>query len=177
MSHRKLRLIVSLSIIINVVLSWFLYVNHKENSDIKKGIAIEYSFQQERVGRMLELALENRDNKEKFINYLIRANNAMYHNTFITGNSTPIGEHGNIPRDLYEINGGPRSSIVYETLREAINNELSNDNLRELESYTANVLKISNVLDRKKNDMWNKSLNENYQLLEDGAQLAKQLFK
>jgi hypothetical protein len=176
MSHRKLRLIVSLSIIINVVLSLFLYVNHKENNDIKKGIAIEYTYQQERVGRMLELALENRDNKEQFIKYLIRANNAMYHNTFIAGNSTPIGEHGDIPKILYEINGGPRSSIVYETLTEAINNELSKDNIRELESYTANVLKISNVLNRKKNDMWNKNLNGNYQVLEDGAQLAKELF-
>lgn len=101
---KSLKVIVCVSLTLNLILAWFLFSAHQVRNNIKKGIVIQYAFQQEWAALILQDALDYRENEELLISYLSRANNVLYHNMLITGNATPIGQYSNIPRNMYRIN-------------------------------------------------------------------------
>ncbi len=166
---------VIISLIFNVLFGWFWYANHQENNDIKKGLIIQYVSHQERVLLLLEEAIDQTNDREKFIDSLQEVITILYHNKQITGNGTPIGQYGDMPFNLFDLNG-EYAEVVYKALTQAKNDQLTNQTIKQLEDYTANLSEVVKELDYR-NKLWNENLTENKQVLKEVSDVIDQLFK
>jgi len=85
----KWKIIISISVCLNVVLVWYLFSFYQEINNMKKAIIIQYAAQQEEALRELERADDNLGNKEEYVKALTSAYGIIYHNEMVTRNYTP----------------------------------------------------------------------------------------
>lgn len=166
---RAWKVILALSIVLNVMLAYFLFSKNQDNIVIKKRGVQEFASQQGQVLSELERALNNTENKEEFIRALISADRIIYHNYQLTG-ETPLGENFDFPENLNTINNPYQSKAVAYALIESTMDRDSYVWIQALEEYTSHISQIVDVLDYH-NKLEGKSLKTQYQVLEEVSDL------
>jgi len=169
MSIRAWKVILALSVVINLTLAFFLFFTYQENIAIKKRVVQEFASQQGQVLSELERALNNTENKEEFIKALISADRLIYHNYQLTG-ETPLGVNFDFPENLNTINTPYQSKAVAYALIERTMDRDSDVWIQALEEYTSYISQIVDVLDYH-NKLEGKSLKTQYQVLDEVSDL------
>ena len=129
---------------------------------------------EQRVLYNLEQALSDKDNPGEFIKNLEQATVYLNHNINISGNSTPIGQHGDIPINMFDLNG-MYADIVYSALSQAKNKEVSEKTIQELTEYKNKLSKVVETLDIQEN-LWDENLRENKRVLNSASEIVSNVF-
>lgn len=160
--HRFQRTILMISLGVIFLLVILLSLAYHQNKAIERDIVIQYAIEQKFLLTNLDEALKNKDNPEVFIRELIMANGILYHNIKTTGNGTPIGQHGNIPWNLFYLNQhglGLVNSLIFK----AINSNVNNETVSDLEEFRDMLYRVVEEIDY--NTLLNKNSKEIYNAL------------
>jgi hypothetical protein len=158
---------------LNVVFIFWLFLLYQENTDMKKGVILQYAFQQNEVLLDLETALNHQDDSVDYVNSLVGAYANTYQNFILTkkyGGS--VGQYVDIPNNINIFNSPTSSSPVGISLSNRVA-DVSNDEMNQkLESYTSYVSQVVDTLDLE-NKIKGKSLKEQYKTLKEVSELIK----
>lgn len=150
---------------LNIVFASLWYLSYKENQQIKGDMLLQYSHNIYLKLHSLEGALEHRDDKKQLTNYLQHADKFHRHNVYLTGNATYLGQHLQIPRELYLLSV---SNIIHHALSKASKDEFNEDVITSVEEFTLALSIVADKLDYK--NFSNLNLKERYQRLNLAAE-------
>ncbi|MEC0091159.1 hypothetical protein [Paenibacillus macquariensis] len=170
MSISKRKLMISISFGLNVIFIVCLYLLYQENTDMKKGVILQYAIQQNEVLLDLETAINHQDDKVDYVNSLVGAYANIYHNFNLTKKYASVGGYVKIPDNINKFNSPMSSSPVGYSLSNSVA-DVSNDEMkRKFEIYTSYVSQVVNTLDLQ-NKIIGKSLREQYKTLNEVSDL------
>lgn len=172
MSIRVWKVVLVISIVINLTLGYFFFTIYQENQTIKRNVIQEFASQQIQLLGELERAQRNTENKEEFIKALMSADRILYHTFQLTG-ETPLGINFSFPRNLNTINSPYQSRAVGYALIERSMDRDSDVWFQALEEYTFNISQIVDLLDYQ-NKLDGKNLNSQYQVLDEVSELISE---
>ncbi len=170
MTISKRKLMISISLGLNIILMVCLYLLYKENTDIKKGVILQYALQQNEVLLDLETALNHQEDKVDYVNSLVGAYANIYHNFNLSKKFNSVGEYMNIPDNINILNSPMSSSPVGYSISNRVA-DVSNDEVdQKLKQYISYVSQVVSTLDLQ-NKIIGKSLREQYKTLNEVSHL------
>ncbi|KOP64642.1 hypothetical protein AMS62_04770 [Bacillus sp. FJAT-18019] len=172
MKSSKWKMMISISLCLNVVLMVCLFFLYRENTDMKKGAILQYAFQQSEVLLDLQTALGHQEDNVDYVNALVGAYANIYHNFNLTKKYNSVGEYVNFPDDINIFNSPTTSSPVGYSLSNRVAGESNDEVNQRLEVYTSYVSQIVDTLDLE-NKIKGRSLREQYKTLEEVSELIK----
>ncbi|TCZ73016.1 hypothetical protein E0485_21585 [Paenibacillus albiflavus] len=170
MPLRKWKMIITISIGLNILMGWYLFSKYQENNSIKKGIIIQYALGQQEALNELERALANQDDKEEFVKALTSAYGIIYHIEILTRSDNPMSKYVEFPKNINKINAPLQSMSVGTSLFDDAMDRLNVKWIQELEKYTSYISQVVTKLDFQ-NRINGKSLNEQYHVLNEVSDL------
>ncbi|WP_054954673.1 hypothetical protein [Paenibacillus dakarensis] len=172
MKINKWKVIVPISLGLNVLLILCLFFLYRENTDMKKGVILQYAFQQSEVLLDLKTAFGHKDDNVDYVNALVGVYANIYHNFNLTKKYNSIGEYVDFPDQINILNSPMSSLPVGYSLSNRVAGVSNEEVNQKLEVYTSYVSQIVDTLDLE-NKIKGKSLREQYKTLDEVSELIK----